>query len=95
MKEERRKKKKKSVKVGSFGVLLDSPPPSSRAGLKQEDNSQRGVEGVDVCEVSWQLWWRRSVCVRARVCVELILEKREKRALAVNFLGGLVLDRAR
>ena len=64
-----KEEKKKVSEGGFFWGLVGFPPPSSRAGLKQEDNSQRGVEGVDVCEVSWQLWWRRSVCVCVHVCV--------------------------
>ena len=58
VKEERRGKKK-SVKVGSFGVVL----PFFRLSLVlllREDNSES--RDVCVCEVSWQLWWRMSVC---------------------------------
>lgn len=47
--------KKKSGKVGSFGVLPFFCLVRVLL-LEQEDNSKRGVEGVDVCEVSWQSW---------------------------------------
>ncbi len=42
--------------------------------LGQEDNSEKGVGGVVVCEVSWQRRWRRSACGGNSQ------EEREKRA---------------
>lgn len=55
-----------------------------RVLLLEEDNKERGVEGVDVCEVSWQLWWQKSLCgVNAR-------EEREKRACGEFLLGPCV-----